>query len=300
MLEKYYERCNLCPRRCGVNRLKGEKGYCGMSGKLVGARASLHMWEEPCLSGEEGSGTIFFSGCSLRCIFCQNYHIAHGEVGKEISTERLCEICLELQEKGANNINLVTGTHFVPHIVEAIGMAREQGLTIPVVYNCSGYELVETLRLLEGIVDVYLPDFKYMSREPAKQYSNAPDYCDRAKEAIEEMVRQVGEAQFDEKGHMTKGVIVRHLVLPSWKEDSKEIVKYLYETYGDTIFISLMNQYTPLPQVKEIRPLNRKVTTYEYRQVVDYAVDLGVVNGFMQEGKTAKESFIPMFDCQGI
>lgn len=299
-MKEYYRNCYLCPRKCGVNRLEGQMGYCGMDVKLYAARAALHIWEEPCISGIEGSGTIFFSGCSLRCIFCQNYDIAHGKVGREISVERLTEICLELQEKGANNINLVTGVHYVPHIIEAITYGRKKGLHLPVVYNSSGYECVETLRMLEGIVDIYLPDFKYMSNEPANLYSKAPDYSKRAKEAIAEMVRQVGKAQFDEKGYMTKGVIVRHLVLPGWKEDSKAVVKYLYETYGNSIFISLLNQYTPLSQVKDIRPLNRTLTTYEYHQVVNYAVDLGVTNGFMQEGKTAKESFIPAFDNAGI
>lgn len=299
-LEEHYSCCRLCPRKCGVNRLKGQKGYCGMPAQLYAARGALHMWEEPCLSGTEGSGTIFFTGCSLRCVFCQNYSIARGDVGVPITAERLVQICLELQDKGANNINLVTAAHYVPHIVQAITEARRQGLQIPIVYNSSGYECAETLRMLEGIVNIYLPDFKYMSPKPAAAYCAAPDYSERAKEALAEMVRQAGVPKWDEKGHMVQGVIVRHLVLPGWKEDSKKVIEYLYHTYGDIIYISIMNQYTPLPHAAHIPPLNRRLTTYEYNQVVDYAVELGVTRGYVQKGKTAAESFIPEFNCEGI
>lgn len=275
-------------------------GYCGVTDTLRVARAALHFWEEPCISGEEGSGAVFFSGCNLRCVFCQNYHIARAEQGKEIPVERLTEIFLELQEKNANNINLVTGTHYVPQIVAALKNAKEQGLHIPVVYNCGGYENVETLKLLEGLVDIYLPDFKYMDSGRAKRYSHAADYPEIAKAALAEMVRQQPEAEFDGRGMMRRGVIVRHLMLPGGIKDSKAVVKYLYETYGDRIFISIMNQYTPLPHVENYPEINRKLKKYEYDRLVDYAISLGVENGFIQEGETAEESFIPAFTNEGV
>lgn len=292
--------CTLCPRNCHADRLSGNIGYCGQTAEIRAARAALHMWEEPCISAEEGSGTVFFSGCSVRCVFCQNHDIAVGQHGKIITGERLSEIYLELQEKGANNINLVTPTHYVPQIIESIENARKMGLTLPIVYNTSGYEKAETLRMLDGIVDVYLPDFKYMSAALAEKYSNAPDYADCAKSALAEMVRQVGKPVFDDRGVIQKGVIARHLILPNCTEDSKRVVKYLYETYGDDIFISIMNQFTPLDHIADYPELQRKITQAEYDEVVDYAVDLGVENGFIQEGETADESFIPSFDYEGI
>ena len=298
--------CNLCPRNCLVDRENGKTGYCGQSNKIYIAQAYLHMWEEPCISGKEGSGTVFFCGCPLRCVFCQNHRIALGKkqtgekTGKEVSIERLKEIFLELQEKGANNINLVTGTHYIPQIVIALNEAKEEGLTIPVVYNTGGYEKEESLHLLEGLIDIYLPDLKYFSNKLSKEYSNAEDYFDVAAKAIEEMVRQVGKPQFDENGYMKKGVIVRHLVLPGSTKDSKEILKYLWDSYKDDIYVSIMNQYTPMEQVKNHPLLNRKVTKREYQKVVDYALSLGWENGFIQEGKTAKESFIPEFDGLGV
>lgn len=298
--------CTLCPRNCKVNRAGGEAGVCGVSGDgILGARAALHMWEEPCISGEHGSGTVFFSGCPLRCIYCQNYEIAHAETGKQISVERLAEIFLELAEKGANNINLVTPTHYTPEIVQAVTLARGAGLTLPIIYNCSGYEKVETLRQLAGIVDIYLTDFKYMDREIAARYSKAPDYPEIAKKALQEMVRQTGAPVFEEspsgeQDMLRSGVIVRHLLLPNCLQNGKEVVRYVYETYGDAVYLSLMNQYTPLPQVKNIPELNRKVTEREYEKLIDYAIDLGVECAFIQEGETAEESFIPAFTCEGI
>lgn len=292
--------CTLCPRNCHADRLSGNIGYCGQTAEIRAARAALHMWEEPCISAVDGSGTVFFSGCSVRCVFCQNHDIAVGQHGKIITGERLSGIYLELQEKGANNINLVTPTHYVPQIIESIENARKMGLTLPIVYNTSGYEKAETLRMLDGIVDVYLPDFKYMSAALAEKYSNAPDYADCAKSALAEMVRQVGKPVFDGRGVIQKGVIVRHLILPNCTEDSKRVVKYLYETYGDNIFISIMNQFTPLDHIADYPELQRKITQAEYDEVVDYAVDLGVENGFIQEGETADESFIPSFDYEGI
>lgn len=292
--------CTLCPRNCRIDRTSGKTGFCGADDKLYVARAALHFWEEPCISGEQGSGTVFFSGCNLRCVYCQNHEISRMDAKKEVTVERLAEIFLELQGKGALNINLVTPTHYLVQIRAALDIAKKKGLVLPVVYNTSGYESAEVLRSMEGYVQIYLPDFKYMSRELAKRYSAAADYPDRAKEALEEMVRQAGTPEFSEEGIIQKGVIVRHLVLPDRIDDSKAVVEYLYKTYGDRIFISIMNQYTPLKQVEKIPELNRKITEAEYDEVVDYAIELGVENGFIQEGETQSESFIPSFDYEGV
>lgn len=294
-----YKNCKLCPRECGADRSK-KKGYCKTTDKLLVARASLHIWEEPCISGKNGSGTIFFGGCSMGCIYCQNAKIRDGKMGKEISTKRLAEIFFELKHQGANNINLVTPTHFVPHIIKALDIAKTQNLDLPVVYNTSGYEKAETLKMLDGYVDIYLPDFKYYNKKSAVEYSNAPNYTECVKTAVEEMVRQVGEPKFFKNGIMKKGVIVRHLLLPNHIEESKKILKYLYDTYGDKIFISIMNQYTPMPQVANHPILKNRVTEKEYDELIDYAVDIGIQNGFIQEGETASESFIPQFDEQGV
>lgn len=294
------QNCCLCPRDCHVNRAAGQRGYCRMTEELVVARAALHMWEESCISGDEGSGTVFFSGCAMGCVYCQNHNIAIGKAGKSISIERLAEIYLELQYKGANNINLVTPSHYIPQIIEAIHRARDHGLILPIVYNCSGYEKVEALQLLEGYVDVYLPDFKYMDPSIAKRYSNCSDYYFYASRAVQEMYRQVGEPQFNHKGIMTKGVIVRHLVLPGYLQDSKNVIKFLYDTFGNQIYISIMNQYTPMPAVESYSEINRTITASEYDELVDYAISLGVENGFIQEGETASESFIPEFNAEGV
>ncbi len=264
------------------------------------ARAALHYWEEPCISGEKGSGTVFFSGCSMGCVYCQNRNIAKGLAGKRITVDRLAEIFLELMEKGAENINLVTPSHYVPQLLEALQTAREKGLILPIIYNCSGYEKRSTLQWLEGSIDVYLPDLKYMDQTPAKRYSGCPDYFTCAAAAIEEMVRQTGEPVFDEKGRMKKGVLVRHLTLPGYLEESKRIIKYLYQTYGDKILISILNQYTPMEAVEKYPEINRRITGEEYEELVDYAIELGVENGFIQEGDTASESFIPEFNNEGI
>lgn len=295
--------CRLCPRKCGVKREEGETGVCGQTNVVKAARAALHYWEEPCISGTAGSGTVFFSGCALHCVFCQNKSIADGTAGKYISTERLTEIFLELQAKGANNINLVTPGHFVPQIAEALTQAKKQGLGLPVVYNTGGYEYADTLRRMEGLVDIYLPDFKYMDTALGERYSHAANYSDVAKAAIEEMVRQTGEAVFeggDEEGLMKRGTIVRHLVLPGCVEDSKSVIRYLYETYGNTVYISIMNQFTPMPLLVRYPEINRRVTEAEYEEVVDYAISIGVECGFIQEGGTAEESFIPAFDGEGV
>lgn len=292
--------CTLCPRECHANREEKKRGYCGMDSRIYAARAALHMWEEPCISGGKGSGAVFFSGCGLRCIFCQNREIAIGKDGKEISVEKLGEIFLNLEKQGAANINLVTGAHYVPQIREALGIAKEKGLSVPVVYNSSGYEKVETLKLLEGYVDVYLPDFKYMEASLAEAFSNAPDYPERAKEAIEEMVRQTGNCVFNEEGYIEKGTIVRHLILPGHTVNSKKVLDYLHDKYENKIFISIMNQYTPVYEQKIYKELNRKVTEREYKKVLDHALEIGVENGFWQTGDTAKESFIPAFDYEGL
>ena len=295
--------CRLCPRNCGAKREMGETGVCGQTAMLKVARAALHYWEEPCISGEAGSGTVFFSGCALHCVFCQNKEIADGTAGKYITVERLAEIFLELQAKGANNINLVTPGHFVPQIAEALTRAKKRGLFLPVVYNTGSYEYADTLRLMEGLVDIYLPDFKYMDAGLAKRYSHASDYSNVAKAAVAEMVRQTGEAVFedgDEDGLMRRGTIVRHLVLPGCVEDSKAVIRYLYETYGNTVYISIMNQFTPMSDLAEYPEINRRVTEAEYEEVVDYAISIGVECGFIQEGETAKESFIPAFDGEGV
>ena len=288
-------KCDLCPRKCLVDRKKGEKGICGQTENLKVARAALHFWEEPCISGDAGSGAVFFSGCPLHCVFCQNENIANGMVGKEISLERLVDIFLELQKKRANNINLVTPGHFVPQIVKALDQARKEGLTLPVVYNTSSYETVDTIKMLEGYVDIYL--------SLSKKYSHAPDYAEVAKAAIAEMVRQTGKAVFvngDEDNLILRGTIVRHLTLPGCMADSMQILKYLHETYGDMIYISIMNQFTPLSNLEKYPELNRRITDEEYETLVDYAIEIGIENGFIQEGDTAEESFIPAFDCEGV
>lgn len=293
------EDCCLCPRECHVNRLKGKKGYCGQTAEIRAARAALHMWEEPCISGDAGSGAVFFTGCTLGCVYCQNHRIADGTVGKMISVERLADIYLELQEQGAWNINLVTAGHFIPSVIRSLDLAKQQGLHIPVVYNTSGYEKADTLKRLEGYIDIYLPDLKYVDTVLAKKYSFAPDYPQIATAALEEMVRQTGDAQFEDD-RMKKGVIVRHLVLPGLTDASKRVIRYLYETYNDRIYISILNQYTPMPYLEKYPELNRKVREEEYDEVVDYAISIGVENGFIQEGDTAEESFIPEFDITGI
>ena len=282
-----------------------EKGICGVTSKVKVARAALHFWEETCISGTKGSGAVFFSGCALHCVFCQNEAIAQGAVGKEIENERLVEIFLELQEQGANNINLVTPGQYIPHIVWAVEQARNQGLRIPIVYNTSSYEKVDSLKQLEGIVDIYLPDFKYWNPDIAKKYSHAADYPEVAKSAIAEMVRQqpvpvFHEDEAQECEIMEKGVIVRQLLLPGQLQDAKKIVKYLHENYGNQIYLSLMSQFTPLPHVEKYPELNRKVSPRTYEKYIDYCLDLGVEQGFIQEGEVAEESFIPDFNGEGV
>ena len=294
---KELESCCLCPRNCHINRYQ-KPGVCGATSKMKIAHYGLHMWEEPIISGEAGSGTIFFSYCNLKCIFCQNYKISTEGYGKEISKDRLNELCLELQEKGAHNINLVTPTHYVPQIVDALQEIKDKVLKIPVVYNTSSYENVETIKKLNGIVDIYLADLKYYDNDLGKKYSHVSNYFKYASLAIKEMVEQAGKFVIKDE-LMKKGVIVRVLILPGHVDDAKKLVYYLYTTYKDNIIISLMNQYTPLRKL-DYTNLNRKLKDEEYQEVIDYALDLGVKYAFIQEGETQSESFIPNFDCSMI
>ncbi len=301
LIQLHMQDCTLCPRNCHVNRLAGQVGFCGQTSDLTAARAALHFWEEPCISGENGSGTVFFSGCNLRCIFCQNHDIALGQKGKNISAARLADVFLELQAAGAHNINLVTPTHFIPQIRSSLIKAKTMGLQIPIVYNTSSYEEVSSLRLLEGLIDIYLPDLKYFSPELSASYSHAPDYFEKASAAIAEMYRQVGVPVLDaDTGMMKRGLLVRHLLLPGQTKDSKKILRYLHETYHNDIYVSIMNQYTPLPYAEAIPELNRRVTPEEYSRVLLFAEAIGIEAGYVQEGEAADESFIPPFNYEGL
>lgn len=293
-------RCSLCPRGCGVNRLEGERGFCGAGSDVRVARAALHFWEEPCLSGTRGSGTVFFSYCVLGCCYCQNAEVSRGGAGVEVSVEKLAGIFLSLEEKGAHNINLVTPTHYAPQIAVALRLARERGLSVPAVYNCGGYESVGGLRLLDGLIDVYLPDFKYWDQKYAGRYSRAPRYHEAAAAALEEMFRQVGMPRFDADGMMTRGVIVRHLMLPDALYDTKRILDYLRRNYGSRVWISLMNQYTPMPGTAVFPELAKPLDPRRYGAMVSYLESAGAENVFIQEGGTVGESFIPAFDGEGV
>ena len=295
-----YENCLLCPRKCGINRSTGQTGVCGVSSEIKVARAALHYWEEPCISGKRGSGAVFFSGCSLHCVFCQNREISDGKAGKVISKERLSDIFMELADKGANNINLVTPGQYIPDIVWAVNDAKSRGMKLPIIYNTSGYENVTELKLLEGIVDVYLPDFKYMDSTLSARYSRAKDYPSVAKQALSEMVRQQPDVVIDDAtGLIQKGVIVRQLLLPGHVNDAKAVLKYLYDTYHDHVYISMMSQFTPIA-LKDYPEINRTVTKREYERLVNYALEIGITNAFIQDGDVAKDSFIPAFDCEGV
>ena len=301
MSKEDFTKCRICPRQCGVDRTGTQRGKCRVGDAPILARAALHAWEEPCLSGTRGSGTVFFSGCSLGCAFCQNREIAGGESGIAVSAERLVEILCELQAAGAHNINFVTPTHYAPILRDVIPDARRAGLTLPIVYNCGGYESVETLRSLRGLIDIYLPDFKYADPNLAARYSTAPDYPEVARAALEEMVAQCGEPMLDGEGIMHRGVIVRHLMLPHAYRNSHDVLKYLATTYGERIYISLMNQYTPMSGIAARFPeLGDTVPAKDYRRLVAYAIRLGVTQAFVQEEGTVSESFIPPFDLSGV
>jgi putative pyruvate formate lyase activating enzyme len=290
--------CELCPRRCRVDRVN-RLGFCGAGEKLRVALVSLHRWEEPCLVGEFGAGTIFFANCNLRCVYCQNFSISHEGFGAEISIERLAEIFLEQQRRGAANVELVTPTHYTDKICAAIDIAKTHGLTLPIVWNSNAYENIETLEMLRGRVDIFLPDVKYFDDVAAENFSVAPNYFAVASAAVSKMFELVGAAQFDDD-KMICGVIVRHLVLPNFRRDAMRIVDWLYKNFGDEIFISLMNQYTPLYRAAEFKKINRLLTTFEYNSVVEHAVDIGVKNCFVQIGKTADIKFIPNFNLDNV
>ena len=295
MILDLLKNCKLCPRNCGVNRTENF-GFCGATEKVRVALVSLHKWEEPCLIGKNGAGTIFFSHCNLKCVYCQNFKISSENFGKEISIERLTNIFLEQQTRGANNIELVTPTHYIPQIYVALDAAKSCNLKIPVVYNTNAYEKISTLELLKNRVDIFLPDLKYFDDDAAKTFSNAPNYFEVATAAIQKMFELVGECKFDAAGNLTRGVIVRHLILPNYRRDSMKILDWLYKTFGDKIFISLMNQYTPLFHAADFKKINRRLTTFEYDSVVNYAADIGIKNCYIQIGKTADEKFVPNFN----
>lgn len=297
-MSELLKRCVICPRKCGINRYE-KKGVCGATNKVRLAYYSLHKWEEPVISGNNGSGTIFFSNCNLKCIYCQNKKISLDGYGKYISNKKLREIILELQEMGAHNINFVTPTHYVPQIASVLHKIKFNELKIPVIYNTSSYENIGTLKIMSNLVDIYLADLRYFDDELGKKYSMCENYFEIATMAIDEMYRQVGKFQLDSDGLLKKGLVVRVLILPNHARDAKEIINYLYKTYGDDIYISIMNQYTPINNCK-YENLNRKITDEEYDEVIDFAVAIGVKNAFIQEGDTANESFIPKFDCSKI
>ena len=298
-MNELYNSCELCPRKCHINR-NTTKGICSNTSTLKVARSALHYFEEPSISGSNGSGTIFFSGCNLKCCYCQNKEISNDNFGINISVERLSKLMLELQAKNANNINLVTPTHFVPSIIEAIKLARANGLSIPIVYNTSGYENINTIKLLAGYVDIYLTDFKYFDNKLGEDLSKVKNYFEVASLALSEMYKQVGINKFNDNGMMTKGIIVRCLVLPTKGNDTKKIINYLYKKYQDNIYLSIMNQYTPVTKSTNFPFLNNKVSDSEYDDIINYALDLGVINAYIQEGETSDESFIPPFDLEGL
>lgn len=297
---EFSEKCSLCPRMCGTDRAAGQKGFCGGGNLVRVARAALHYWEEPCISGESGSGTVFFSGCTMRCVFCQNKEISRSEVGKEITIERLAEIYLELAAKGANNINLVTPMHYAPQIIAALDIARKNGLTLPIVWNTGGWERRESVAAVRDYADIWLSDFKYFDSSLGESLSKAPNYFSVAAAALEQMVKQTCEPVFDENGIMRRGVIVRHLMLPGHLDDTKNVLRFLYENYGDSIWISIMNQYTPMCSDPRFPELSRTVSDEEYNEAIDFACELGIENAFVQEGGTVGESFIPPFDLSGV
>lgn len=303
--------CTLCIRNCRVNRNNNKIGFCNASNKVMIAKAFLHLWEEPPISLGNGSGTVFFSHCNFKCVFCQNYNISQDNgnaknncnspvTGKEVSIERLSEIFLELQKKGANNINLVTPTHYVPQIIKAIDIAKNNGLKLPILYNTNSYDSLETIKSLDGYIDVYLPDFKYFNDKYALKYSNAKNYSENAIKVIDEMLRQTGSPKFDSIGRIIKGVIVRHLMLPGLLFDSKKVIDILYNRYGDNIYISIMNQYVPMFNAYEYPEINKPLNPKHYNSLVNYAADLGVKNGFIQEEGSNTDKYTPNFNLEGV
>lgn len=298
-MEQFYTACRLCPRACGVDRTAGQIGYCGADNRPQAGRAALHQWEEPVISGTNGSGTVFFSHCTLGCVFCQNRSISRRQAqGKTLSACELSDVYLRLQEQGAHNINLVTAAHYAPHIVQSIEHARAHGLHIPVLLNSGGYESVQTLRLFDGLIQIYLPDFKYYSSYYASRYSAAPDYLETADAAIEEMVRQTGKPVYGQDGLLQRGTIVRHLMLPGLGGDTRQVLRHIAERWGDTVLVSLMRQYTPF-NMQEYPELDRKITQAEYDEACEWFLSLGL-SGFFQEAESIGESFIPSFNGEGL
>lgn len=295
-----YKNCSICPRNCRIDRTKGQIGYCQSGHEIKAALASVHMWEEPPISGSCGSGTIFFSGCNLRCVFCQNYTISSENSGKTISTERLSEIMLEQQARGVHNINLVTATHFIPSIIKAVQKAKNNGLKIPIVYNTGGYEKVESIKMLEGTVDIYLPDIKYFSSELSLKYSGASDYFSYASEAVLEMYRQTDNNIYDDNGIMKSGVIIRHMIMPSHREDSYKVLDWIRDNIGTEACVSLLSQYTPAYNAEKYKEINRKLMSLEYTRVIEHFFDIGLKNGFMQEKSSAESKYTPIFDLSGL
>lgn len=296
-MEEMMKKCRLCPRKCGADRTKSA-GYCGAGDKVTAAKAALHQWEEPCISYKNGAGTVFFSGCSLHCCFCQNNQISNELCGRELTSEELGDVFLRLADRGADNIELVTPTHFVPQIIKALDLVKHR-LELPVVYNTGGYELTDTIRMLKGYVDIYLPDIKYFSPEVSMKYSKAPDYFERASEAVLEMISQAGELRYNEEGGLLSGTIIRHLVLPGNRHDSMKVMEWIAEnTSSDKVLVSIMNQYTPFDFIPEGFPeLRRRVTKMEYNSVVRHASELGI-NGFTQEKSSASDKYVPDFDLE--
>ena len=299
MREYLLKNCRLCPRKCSVDRTNAKKGFCGADDRIKIGRFGLHFWEEPSISGENGSGTVFFSHCNLGCVFCQNYPISSEYIGKYVSVSELCDIFLGLQRQNAHNINLVTPTHYIPQIADAIEEAKTKGLKIPVLYNCGGYENPEALKILDGLIDIYMPDVKYFDDKYSLKYSKAPHYFDFALSALEEMYRQVGKNEFFEDGTMKKGIIVRHMLLPGRLFDSKKILDRIYEKFGNNIYFSIMNQYTPMKNVQNFPELSKKISPKYYDALVNYAVNLGIENAYIQSEGTSSEAFIPEFFGDG-
>lgn len=296
MYKKYLTKCKICPHECNIDRNEKQIGRCKSTDKVKIALYSTHNFEEPCISGEKGSGTVFFSNCNLNCVFCQNYEISQLGKGKEISVKELANIFLKQQEKNVENINLVTPTSYVPQIIDAIKIARHNGLNIPIVYNTNGYEKVETLKMLEGYIDIYLPDFKYYFNDLAKKYSKVDDYFEIVTKALKEMQRQVGSSVFDKNGIMKKGMIIRHLVLPNNIENSKKVLKWIKENMKEDIYVSIMAQYFPTYRAKESSELNRKLSKEEWKEIEEYVEKLEIENGYIQELGEHEEEYVPKWE----
>ncbi|WP_446898075.1 radical SAM protein [Clostridium sp. LBM24168] len=292
--------CKLCPKNCGINRLNNELGFCMANKNIKIAKVSLHKWEEPCISGTKGSGTVFFSNCNLKCIFCQNHIISSENFGKEITIERLSDIFLEQQKRGAHNINLVSPIHYIPQIRSALYIAKCKGLNLPILFNTNSYANLQSIKSLDGYIDVYLPDLKYFDNKYAIKYSNAPNYFKYASRNIAEMVKQVGKVTLDNNGIIIRGVIIRHLMLPGLLFDSKKIMDYISSNFSDSVYISLMNQYTPMYKVCKFPELNRALDPKHYSSMIDYCLSIGLNNGFIQDSGTSSKNFIPDFNLDGI